>query len=853
MRNRWLAMVVAATGLFVACSSTSSVSTEVLAEGLINPIGITVSDDGSLLVAEAGTGEDDTSSGVSLISNGRVDRVVSGLPSSRNSGDLAGASLIGVHPDGDMAYTAHFGSGALLTFPTPDRAMVDDGSLIGPEALTRTMVPLNRVTLVNPFDIAFDAAGDPVVTDASENGVATVNPDGTTRFIHRFGEIPAPGNETLRVEAVPTGIATVDGEFYVTLTGGCPYPPDVGRLVAVDGDGGERVVVDGLDMPIDVARGEDGTVWILEFGRFEEGASCFTGEGYVAGTGRLSRFDEDGLQTVVEGLDFPGAIAVGDGVIYVTEVFAGRVLRIDIGGAADEPVSVARPWRFTDVATDLGIDFRHHAFVTGVSRDPAAEMGGGLCWVDADGDGRLDLYLVNSHALSERDHWAERGGLPADALYLSRGERFEEGDIGAAPTARGMGCVAADFDSDGDTDIYVTADGPNALLINDGSGRFVDEAENRGVLGYGWTTAASVADVDADGDLDLFVGAYIDLTRTIENPSGAFPQDYLGLINHLYLNDGTGHFRDAAPEAGLLDEERTLGAIFTDVDGDLRPDLYVANDGQPNRLYLNERTAPFPGFRYVDVTAEAGVGDSGSGMGVASGDYDGDGGTDLFVTNWDRELHALYRSSGGPDFLYSTFRMGVAGFGRGETGWGTAWGDFDNDTDLDLMVVNGRVPITNLAEDAEGVRLMRNLTAEGREAEMRDWSGAAGLDLVGPLLGRGAAFADYDDDGDIDVAISQVGGPVVILRNDGVAGHWIGVAPRPASPGTTVTVFLENDQTLRREIHVGDSYLASSDPRAHFGLGTDGAVDRIEVQWPDGAHVELGDVEIDRYVEVAHP
>jgi hypothetical protein len=573
--------------------------------------------------------------------------------------------MIGIDPNGDLAYTAHFGSGALLTFPTPKRTVVDNGTLFGPDDLERTMVPLNRVSLVNPFDITFDADDKPVVTDASGNGVATVNPDGTTRFIHRFGELAAPGNETLKVEAVPTGITTVGDEFYVTLTGGCPYPEDVGRLVAIDGKGGERVVVEGLDMPIDVARGDDGTVWILEFGRFEEGASCFTGEGYRSGTGRLSRIEGDRVETVVDGLDFPGAIAVGDGVVYVTEVFAGKVLRFDVGETtATEPLPVAQPWYFTDVAAEVGIDFQHGAFATEVVDDPAAMMSGGVCWLDADGDGRFDLYLVNSHSLVERDAWIEAGGLPADTLYINNGEGFEKADFANAPTVQGMGCVAADFDGDGDTDVYVTADGPDSLLINDGSARFVDEAAKRGLVDDGWTTAGAVADVDADGDLDLFVGAYLDLERRIENPSGAFPQDYLGLPNHLYLNDGAGNFRDVASEVGLVDEERTLGAVFTDVDGDSRPDLYLSNDGDPNRLYLNEAADTHAGFRYVDVTTAAGVGDSGSGMGVASGDYDGDGGTDLFVTNWDTELHALYRNSGGPAFLYSTFRIGVAGFGH---------------------------------------------------------------------------------------------------------------------------------------------------------------------------------------------
>ncbi|MEX0757353.1 MAG: ScyD/ScyE family protein, partial [Acidimicrobiia bacterium] len=562
---------------------------EVVAEGLINPIGLVVLADGSLLVAEEGTGGNDDSAGVSLIVDGRVDRVVSGLPSSRDSGDLSGVPMVGVSPDGSTVYTSHFARGSLLTFPTPTPASVATGLVLGPEDLDPDMTPLNRVELVNPFDIAFTEDGSPVVTDASENGVAARNPDGTTSFIHRFDHLPAPGNPSLRIDAVPTGIARVGGEFYVTLTGGCPYPAGSGRLVAIDGQRGERTVVAGLNMPIDVARADDGTIWLLEFARFEPDASCFTGEGYQPGTGRLSRVVDDRVEPVLEGLDFPGALAIGpDGSIYVSEIFAGRVLRVTFDEPPDDvSQQAAAPWRFTDVASDVGLDFRHGAFQTEVSMDTTAMMGGGLCWIDFDGDGWLDLYVVNSHAVSEVGYWEDQGGLPRNQLYRNVEGAFENvsDGSGADLAHRGMGCVAADFDGDGHTDLYDNADGPNALLMSDGEGRFTEVAAAAGVDTPGWSSAAAVGDVDGDRDLDLFVGSYIDPEKMIDKPSGAFPQDFLGIVNHLYLNDGSGHFEAVTREARLIEEDRTLGAVFSDIDGDGDLDLYVANDGHPNRLY----------------------------------------------------------------------------------------------------------------------------------------------------------------------------------------------------------------------------------------------------------------------------
>lgn len=524
--------------------------------------------------------------------------------------------------------------------------------------------------------------------------------------------------------------------------------------------------------------------------------------------------------------------------------------------------------RFVDVASQVGIHFRHGAFAQAVYKDPQAAMGGGLCWIDYDNDGWLDLYFVNSYAEDEAQYWQEQGGLPTNTLYHNQAGYFV--DVSAASGAdlslRGNGCVAADFNLDGWMDLFVTADGPNALLWNNGDGTFSEGAEAAGLAAPEWNSASAVGDLNSDGLPDLFVAAYLDLDRTIPKPSGAFPQDYYGLPDRLYLNQGPAgakrvSFREVTEAAGLHWEERGLGALFSDLDGDGDLELYVANDGHSNRLYANE---PWPGgieadpeglgFRFVDWTETAQVGDSGSGMGVAGGDYDGDGHPDLFVTNWEREVNALYRNEiadAGPlIFQYSTFRIGISGLGNGLTGWGTHLADFDQDTDTDLMIVNGRVPVTNLDTDPELVRYYRNRSynlddSPGEPARFFEWTEQVGLEAVGPLLGRGSAAADFDNDGDLDVAVNSVAGEAVLLRNDGHPGHWLQVVFPDFAPGARAVATLPDGRSLVREWHVGSSYLASEDPRLHFGLGEYDTV-QVTVRWPDGRQTVWQDVPADQ-------
>jgi hypothetical protein len=240
---------------------------------------------------------------------------------------------------------------------------------------------------------------------------------------------------------------------------------------------------------------------------------------------------------------------------------------------------------------------------------------------------------------------------------------------------------------------------------------------------------------------------------------------------------------------------------------------------------------------------------------VAGGDYDQNGAFDILVTNWEAELNALYANqTEGEDlnFGYMTQRIGIAGLGNNKTGWGVAWVDVDQDSDLDMLIVHGRVPVTNLDSDPELVRLYANQLAEGKPGTFRDWTAVAGLDAVGPLLARGSAVADFDNDGDPDVAINNIGGPMVLLENVEPPGHWVQIALVGSPPGARVTIELDSGERLIRELHTGSSYLSSEDPRLHFGLGDyDGSLN-VTVRWPDGSSGDFAGLGTDMRHEL-HP
>ena len=526
--------------------------------------------------------------------------------------------------------------------------------------------------------------------------------------------------------------------------------------------------------------------------------------------------------------------------------------------------------RLADVAAEVGLSFRHGAFRFGVSNDTTSMMGGGLCWLDYDSDGWLDLFVVNSYTDTQFADWDERGGPPRSALFRNVEGRFEDvsRSSGAALPLRGNGCVAADFDLDADTDLYVTTagynvatDGYDALLWNEGDGTFTEGAREAGLSASGWHAGAAVGDVNRDGRPDLFVASYTDPNITVPSVSG-FPTNHRAVRDVLYLNEGPGpngraRFREIAKDVGIESTgvAHGLGAVFTDYDRDGRPDLYVANDADPNQLYRNVPRSGALGFAFEEVAKREAVDDPNAGMGIAAADYSLDGRIDLFVTNARGQLHSAYRSRPapvpGPSFADVRPEL-AAVLGTRSTGWGTSWVDLDLDGDLDLVVANGAIPVTNLARNAQSVRVLENV-ARGGSASTQFAAVDAGLAKTPRVNGRGLAAADYDNDGDLDVAINSIGGRLLLLRNNGARGHWLEVQLRRFAPGTVVTVVLPDGRRLVREMLAGSSYLSSEDPRVHFGLGKVSLVPQLTVRYPDGTTTRLRKVEVDRIVDVGRP
>src|SRR5262245_15333529 len=539
------------------------------------------------------------------------------------------------------------------------------------------------------------------------------------------------------------------------------------------------------------------------------------------------------------------------------------------------PAAAPRPGppaiAFVDVAADVGLDFRNGAFRWGVTSDPAAMSGSGLCWLDYDGDGWLDLYAVNGWAEEEADRWDDEGGPPRSALFHNVEGRFVDvsDGSGADLDGRGTGCVAADFDRDGRTDLFVTGADAGTLLWNAGGGRFREGTAAAGVPAVGWYAGAAVGDVDGDGWPDLFVAGYANTHSPVEGATQGFPNTYTGVRDLLYLSQGRddqGHvmFREVGKQVGLevANFDYGLGALFSDLEGDGDLDLFVANDTKPDRLYDNVAwpggAAADPagiGFRFEELAAKAGVADPGAGMGVAEADFDGDGRDDLFVTNARGQVHGVFRGQQS-DVVDPSFRdvrrelgpdLGAA------TGWGVTWADFDLDSDLDLVIANGAIPVTDLAADAQPLQVFGNLDAQGDGARYADVGADAGLGAVGPLLARGSAVADYDNDGDLDVAVGTVGGPLVLLQNQATTGNWLEVDLGGIVPGATVSLSLAGAPTMTREVHAGSSFQSSEDPRPHFGLGDVAEARRVTVTWPGGEKTQLDGVVANQRVVVERP
>jgi hypothetical protein len=394
----------------------------------------------------------------------------------------------------------------------------------------------------------------------------------------------------------------------------------------------------------------------------------------------------------------------------------------------------------------------------------------------------------------------------------------------------------------------VTTAQSDELLWNNGDGTFTEGARAAGIASFGWHAGAAIGDVNGDGRPDLFVAGYTEANGPIPGSSAGYPTNHLGVRDELFLNEGDGpdgraSFREVGAQAGLDPKpyDHSLGALFTDLNGDGRLDLYVANDEDPNRYYVNEPAAGPLGFRFVDRAQGERIADRNAGMGIAEGDFDGDGRQDLFVSNSRGQGHALYRSRG--DSFASARPLLATALGTNETGWGDSWVDLANDGRPDLVVANGAIPVTSLAKDAGPVQVLQNVPAGFVDATDR-----VGLARLPRVNGRGVAAADFDNDGHVDLAVSSIGGRLILLRSTGGTGHWLEVKLPRFAPGAVVTVTLPHGRRLVQEAHAGSSYLSSEDPRLHFGLGRATSVRELTVRYPDGHTTRLHDVTADRIV-----
>jgi hypothetical protein len=559
--------------------------------------------------------------------------------------------------------------------------------------------------------------------------------------------------------------------------------------------------------------------------------------------------------------------------IFDLALTGGRLLIIGEGRAAPPATALVSPavnanlskgigeftnLRLVDVAPKLGLDFHQDAFRYSMTYDPQAMMGGGVCWLDYNNDGWLDLFVVNSYADADMPVWDSHGGLPQSALFENEHGTFVNVSTSshAGIRVKGTGCVAADLNGDGYSDLVVTTATGVDILWNNGNGTFTTDALN---APYGWYSGAAVADVNGDGRPDIFVAGYTNMASPITNSIAGFPTNYEGVRNLLFLNEGNGpngraRFKEVGVQAGLESSHfrHGLGAIFTDVNGDGRPDLYIANDADPNDLYINEPGGPL-GFHFVNAATAYGVDDHNAGMGVAEGDYNGDGHPDLFITNSRGQPHAAYQSevlkTGKTIYLHEMAKFAKALDRKATVGWGDSFVDFANSGNLDLIIANGAIPVTNLKKDTEPIQVLQDLGG-GR---FTNASGIVDQQGLPKIIGRGLAAADFDNDGRMAVAINTIGGPLVLLQTTGPLGHWLEVSLRGFQAGALLTAKLPNGRTLVQELHAGSSYLSSEDPRAHFGLGKETKVSSLAIRWPDGQVSHLTNIAADRIITIAQP
>jgi len=553
-----------------------------------------------------------------------------------------------------------------------------------------------------------------------------------------------------------------------------------------------------------------------------------------------------------------------------------RVLGVALLGAAllaavSAPEKAPATITFNDVTVAAGLGGVVHTH-GGTGRKYYIEtVPPGVCFFDYDRDGWQDVYFVQSGPLPGAPR---PPGSPHSRLFRNKGDGtfVDVTDRAGVANAAGYGngCTVGDYDNDGDEDLYFTNFGPSVLYRNNGDGTFTDVTEAAGVKNGLYATSAAWADYDNDGRLDLFVANYVDFTMDDDKFCGnvranrrsyCHPDAYGGLPDALYHNEGNGRFKEVARASGIWDPDgKGLGVVWLDFDADGDEDLYVANDATVNTLYRNDGNG-----RFTDITLLAGVccsedGKPESGMGTDAGDLDGDGWEDLFVTNLSNETNQYYRNLGGKGpFSIDTYAACLGAVSLLMTGWGTDLFDYDNDGDLDIVVTNGH-PMDDIELDSDIITYPERpfLFENDGRARFADVGRAHGAYFSGTDVGRGLATADYDNDGDLDVAIAASNRRATLLRNDGAsaAGHFItlrleGTRCNRDAIGARLVVKAGGKSQVF-EVRSASSYLSQNDMRVHVGLGGATQVDSIEIRWPEKTRriERVGPLAADQFVVV---
>jgi hypothetical protein len=538
---------------------------------------------------------------------------------------------------------------------------------------------------------------------------------------------------------------------------------------------------------------------------------------------------------------------------------------------------------FKEVAEQVGLKFQHFNGMTGKFYLPEI-TGSGAALFDFDNDGDLDVFLVQGNLL-------EPNTRPADTLFPWRGSqppraklfrndltinkdgsrRLSFTDVtessGIVANGYGMGVAIGDINNDGLPDLYVTNLGSNQMYLNKGNGKFVDVTKESGTDDSRWSTSASFFDYDRDGWLDLMIVNYADFSVT--NSPNCFaattardyctPRVFRAPGNRLLHNKGNGSFEDVTAAAGV-DKEfgHGLGIVTADFNDDGWIDIYVANDGDPNQLWINQKNGTFSNEALLAGAAINRNGQAEAGMGVDAGDFDGNGTDDIFVTHLMDETNTLYTNMSQGLFEDRTREAGLGMPGRRFTGFGTLFFDYDNDGWLDLFIANGAVQLLpDLVRKKDPFPLgqpnqLFHNTGKGSFVEVTDQAGPE-LQLI--EVSRGAAFGDLDNDGDTDVLVTNNNGPTRLYLNQvGNQNHWLGLKVTGKSGrdmlGARIEVIVSEKNVLRRRARTDGSYLSANDPRVLVGLGNATRVETVRVRWPDGSGEEWKDLKADQYVSL---